>query len=83
MYNRNGGSRAHKENQFKNRNVETYYRRLTKKIREKPIEGSYENRYFHRKQTLEQIEDLKRQVQETMFEDEKEVEEISKWGRQL
>ena len=23
LYNRNGGSRAHKENQFKNRNVET------------------------------------------------------------
>ena len=32
---------------------------------------------------LEQIEDLKHQVQEAMFEDEKEVEEISKWGRQL
>ena len=26
---------------------------------------------------------MKRQVQEAMFEDEKEVEEISKWGRQL
>ena len=32
---------------------------------------------------LEQIQDLKRQVQEAMFEDEMEVEEISKWGRQL
>ena len=32
---------------------------------------------------LEQIQDLKRQVQESMFEDDKEVEEISKWGRQL
>ena len=32
---------------------------------------------------LEQIEDLKRQVQEAMFEDGKKVEEISKWGRQL
>ena len=32
---------------------------------------------------LEQIQDLKRQVQEAMFENEKEVEEISKWGRQL
>ena len=51
LYNRNGGTRAHKENQFKNRNAETYYRRLTKNIREKLIEGSYENRYFHRKQT--------------------------------
>ena len=32
---------------------------------------------------LGQIKDLKRQVQEAMFEDEKEVEEISKWGLQL
>ena len=32
---------------------------------------------------VEKIKDLKRQVQEVMFEDEKEVEEISKWGRQL
>ena len=32
---------------------------------------------------LEQMQDLRRQVQEAMFEDEKEVEEISKWGRQL
>ena len=32
---------------------------------------------------LEQIQDLKRKVQEAMFENEKEVEEISKWGRQL
>ena len=32
---------------------------------------------------LEQIEDLKRQVQEAMFEDQKEVEEIIRWGRQL
>ena len=32
---------------------------------------------------LEQIQDLKRQVQEAMFEDEKEVEEISKWACQL
>ena len=32
---------------------------------------------------LEQIEDLKRQVQEAMFEDGKRVGEISKWGRQL
>ena len=32
---------------------------------------------------LEQIQDLKRQVQEAMFENEKEVEEISKWGGQL
>ena len=32
---------------------------------------------------LEQIQDLKRQVQEAMFEDEKEVEEISKRGCQL
>ena len=31
---------------------------------------------------LEKIQDLKCQVQEAMFEDEKEVEEISKWGRQ-
>ena len=47
LYNRNGGSRAHEENQFKNRNIETSYRQLTKNIREKPIEGNYENRYFH------------------------------------
>ena len=32
---------------------------------------------------LKQIEDLKRQLQEAMSEDEKEVEEISKWGHQL
>ena len=32
---------------------------------------------------LEQIQDLKSQVQEVTFEDEKEVQEISKWGRQL
>ena len=31
---------------------------------------------------LEQIQDLKQQVQEAMFEDEKQVEEISKWSRQ-
>ena len=30
---------------------------------------------------VEQIQDLKRQVQEAMFQDEKEVEEISKWSR--
>ena len=65
-----------------NSNVETFYRRLTKNIREKPIEGSYKNHCFHRNKP-EQIADLKRQVQEAMFEDEKEVEEISKWGLQL
>ena len=32
---------------------------------------------------LEQIQDLKQQVQEAMFENEKEVVEISKWGSQL
>ena len=32
---------------------------------------------------LEQNQDLKRQVQKAIFEDEKEVEEISQWGRQL
>ena len=32
---------------------------------------------------LEQIEDLKRQVQESMFQNEKEVKEISKWDHQL
>ena len=32
---------------------------------------------------LEQIEDLKQQVQEAMFENEKTVGEISKWGQQL
>ena len=32
---------------------------------------------------LEQIENLKRQVQETMFENEKVIKEISKWGHQL
>ena len=35
------------------------------------------------KNKLEQIQDLKRQVQEAIFEDEKEVEEISQWGCQL
>ena len=35
------------------------------------------------KNKLEQIQDLKPKVQEAMFEDEKEVEEISKWGCQL
>ena len=30
-----------------------------------------------------QIQDLKRQLQEAMFEDEKQIEEVSKWGRQL
>ena len=32
---------------------------------------------------LEQNQDLKRQVQKAIFEDEKEVEEISQWSRQL
>ena len=32
---------------------------------------------------VEQIQDLKRQVQEAMFADDKEVEGIIKWGRQL
>ena len=71
-----------KKKQFKNRNVETYYRRLTKNIREKPIEGSYENRCFYRKQTRTNP-GLKRQVQEAMLRDEKEVQEISKSGSQL
>ena len=31
MDQRNGGSRAHKENQLKNRNIEAYYRRLTER----------------------------------------------------
>ena len=32
---------------------------------------------------LEQNQDLKGQVQQTVFKDEKEFEEISKWGQQL
>ena len=32
---------------------------------------------------LKQTQDLKWQVKEAMFEDEKEVEDISKWDRQL
>ena len=32
---------------------------------------------------LEQIQDLQRQVQEAMFEDEKKIEKISKWSCQL
>ena len=32
---------------------------------------------------LKQIQDLKRQFQEAMFDDEKETQEISKWGCQL
>ena len=32
---------------------------------------------------LEQIQDLKPEIQEAMFEDEMEVEEISKWGCQF
>ena len=35
------------------------------------------------KNKLKQIQDLKRQLQEAMFEDEKQIEEVSKWGRQL
>ena len=40
-----------KKNQFKSRNVETFYRRLIRTIQEILIEGSYENHCFHRKQT--------------------------------
>ena len=32
---------------------------------------------------LEQIQDMQRQVQEAMFEDEKKIEKISKWSCQL
>ena len=74
--------RTHKENQFKNRNDETSYRHPTENIREKPTEKNTIIAIFF-KNKLKQIQNLKREVQEPRFEDEKEIEEISKRVCQL
>lgn len=76
LNNRNGGLRAHEERKFKNRNVETSWRKLQNQLKKvTKIAIFIENK-------LEQIQDLKRKVQEAMFEDEREVEEISIWDCQ-
>ena len=74
---RNSGLRAHKENQFKNKNVETNSRKLQNQLQKATnIAIFIENK-------LVQSEDLKPQVQKAMLEDEKEREEISMWDCQV
>ena len=74
---RNGGLRVHKENQFKNKNVETNSRKLQNQLQKATnIAIFIENK-------LVQSEDLKPQVQKAMLEDEKEREEISMWDCQV
>ena len=74
---RNGGLRVHKENQFKNKNVETNSRKLQNHLQKVTnIAIFIENR-------LAQIQDLKRQVQKAMLGVEKEGEEIRIWDCQV